>query len=208
MPPCKSNNHLRTNFRNVTPKRSTETVILMKKIILLVAVLGFLSASYGQEHADTRLSSLAKIDLGLQGVGFTYEPRLSNKLTADLSAGFGGGYSITEESIEYQLLEPALYFSVTPKYFYNLQKRIDNGKSVQHNSGNYIGIRLTYNMPLSNKTDEIRNSFLVNIHWGIQRAIGNRWTINSHIGVGYAEDIDYHFGTIYPALDFKFSYIL
>ena len=73
----------------------------MKKIILSIAILAFISASYGQERAETRLSSLAKIDLGLQGVGFTYEPRLSNKLTADLSAGFGGGYDISEQSIEY-----------------------------------------------------------------------------------------------------------
>jgi hypothetical protein len=181
----------------------------MKKIILLTCILGILYSSYGQKNKpDSELSSLAKIDLGLQGIGFTYEPRISNTLTIDLSAGFGGGYDISEESIEYKFLEPALYFSATPKYFYNLQKRINNGKTVLHNSGNYIGLRFTYNTPLDKGSDIIRNSFLTNIHWGIQRAIGAHWTINSHIGVGYAKDVDYNFGTIYPALDFKFSYIL
>jgi len=181
----------------------------MKKLILLTSILGFLHACYGQQtQPDGRLSSLAKIDLGLQGIGFTYEPRISNALTIDLSTGIGGGYDISEESLEYDLLKPAVYFSATPKYFYNLQKRRNKGKTVLHNSGNYIGLRFTYNTPLDKKSDAVRNSILTNIHWGIQRAIGGHWTINSHIGVGYAKDVDYNFGTIYPALDFKFSYIL
>ena len=128
-------------------------------------------------------------------------------MTIDLSTGIGGGYNIAEGFIEYQLLKPALYISVTPKYFYNLKKRINKGNTILYNSGNYIGARLTLNTPLDNKTNIIRNSILTNIHWGIQRVISNHWSINSHIGVGYAHDIDYDFGTIYPAIDFRFSYI-
>jgi hypothetical protein len=180
----------------------------MKKIILLTSIFSFLQSSYGQTtKSETKLSSIAKFDLGLQGIGFTYEPRISNVVTTDISAGIGGGYNIAEGSIEYQLLKPALYFSVTPKYFYNLKKRINKGKTVQFNSGNYVGARFTFNTPLYKKSDIIRNSILTNIHWGIQRAISNHWTLNSHFGIGYAHDIDYDFGTIYPAIDFKFSYI-
>ena len=180
----------------------------MKRIILLTIIIGFLTSSYGQTlKPETKLTSLAKLDLGLQGIGLTFEPRLCNTVTTDLSVGFGGGYDISEGSIGYQAVKPALYFSATPKYFYNLKKRINNGKRIQYNSGNYIGLRLKYNMPLYKKSDIIRKSILTNIHWGIQRFIGNHWTINTHIGVGYGHDIDYDFGTIYPAIDFKFSYI-
>jgi hypothetical protein len=180
----------------------------MKKIILLIPILGFLHSSFAQtKKLENKLSSIAKIDLGLQGIGFTYEPRISNGVTTDLSAGIGGGYNIAEGSIDYQLLKPALYFSATPKYFYNIKKRINQGKTVRYNSGNYVGVRFTFNTPLYKKSDIIRNSILANIHWGIQRAISNHWTINSHIGIGYAQDTDYNFGTIYPAIDFKFSYI-
>ena len=180
----------------------------MKRIFLLTSILGFIHLSYGQTpKPETKLSSLTKLDLSLQGVGLTFEPRLSNSMTTDLSLGFGGGYDISEGSIYYQVIKPALYFLATPKYFYNIKKRINKGKTAQYNSGNYIGIRLKYNMPLYKKSDIIRNSILTNIHWGIQRAISNHWTFNSHIGVGYAHDIDYGFGTIYPAFDFKFSYI-
>ena len=181
----------------------------MKRIILLNIIIGSMISSYGQTpKPETKLTTLTKLDLGLQGIGLTFEPRLSNTLTTDLSFGFGGGYNISEGSIDYQVLKPALYFSATPKQFYNLKKRINNGKTIQYNSGNYIGLRLKYNTPLYKKSDIIRNSILTNIHWGIQRAIGNKWSLNSHIGVGYAHDIDYDFGTIYPAIDFKFSYVL
>ena len=181
----------------------------MKKIILLTSILYFSHASFGQtKKPETKLSNVSKIDLGFQGIGFTYEPRINNAMTIDLSAGFGGGYNIGEGFIEYQFLKPALYFSATPKYFYNLKKRVKKGNTILHNSGNYVGARLTFNTPLHNKSDIIRNSILTNIHWGIQRAIGKKWSLNAHIGVGYAHDIDYDFGTIYPAIDFKFSYVL
>jgi hypothetical protein len=45
----------------------------------------------------------------------------------------------------------------------------------------------------------------------MQKAIGNRWTLNAHFGLGYAidaVDLNNSAGTIYPALDLKFSYIL
>lgn len=181
----------------------------MKRIILMTFLLGLMHLSFGQtSKSETKLSSLAKIDIGLQGIGFTYEPKISNKMIIDLSVGAGGGYDISEGSITYDVFKPAFYFSLTPKYFYNIQGRIKKGKNTQLNSGNYIGVRLKYVTPLDRKTDLIRNSILTNIHWGIQRAIGDHWLFNSHIGVGYAQDIDYRFGTIYPSLDFIFSYII
>ncbi len=159
--------------------------------------------------SGAKLSSLTKVDFGLQGIGFTYEPRVSNKVAIDLSAGAGGGYDIAEGYLNYkvELLKPAFYLSLTPKYFYNRNSRSLKGKNLLLNSGNFIGLRLKYVTPTDRQVDLTRNSVLTNIHWGIQRAIGNNCTFNSHIGIGYAQDIDYNFGTIYPAIDFKFSYI-
>jgi hypothetical protein len=183
----------------------------MKRIIVLTLLLRFLHSSFGQtSKSDLKLSSMTKLDLGLQGIGLTYEPGLSNKITADISAGTSGGYDIAEGSISYSIafFKPAFYFSLTPKYFYNRQTRIFKGKTTTLNSGNYIGLRLKYVTPNGRQSDFTRKSFLINAHWGIQRAPGNHWTFNFHIGAGYARDLDFGFGTIYPAIDFKFSYIL
>ena len=80
------------------------------------------------------MTTIVKADLGFQGIGITYEPRLSNSMTTDLSLGVGGGYNIAEGSLEYQLLKPALYVSATPKFFYNVKRRNKQGKNILNNS--------------------------------------------------------------------------
>jgi len=181
----------------------------MKFSFVLGLLIIYQGICYGQNKSnEIGLRTLTKLDLGLQGIAATYEPRLNRALVSELSFGFGGGYNIGESSLEYQVIKPALYFSVTPKFYYNIKKRIEAGKSTANNSGNYFGIRLKFNTPLYKRNDLIRNSFLANIHWGLQRPVDKRWTFNSHIGAGYAHDVDYGFGTIYPAIDFKFSYII
>jgi len=197
-------------YQNSAHPINFQTLPMIIRVILSAFFLGFTHLSFGQSTLpETKLSSLAKADFGLQGIGLTYEPKLSNKLTIDLSAGAGGGYDIAEGYLNYklELQKPAFYFSLTPKYFYNRNTRSLEGKSTLLNSGNYIGLRLKYVTPNDRQTDLTRNSILTNIHWGIQRAIGNNFAFNSHVGIGYAQDIDYDFGTLYPSIDFKLSYV-
>ncbi len=48
---------------------------------------------------------------------------------------------------------------------------------------------------------------LANVHWGIQRPLSDKWILNAHAGAGYAKDLGSIFGTVYPALELKFSYL-
>jgi len=181
---------------------------MIKSTAFLVLFLYHFHFSFAQDTIpDTNLSSFFKLDLGGQGIGLTYEPRLSNKMTADISAGIGGGYDISEDLVEVNYGTPAFYFSFTPKYFYNRRSRIEKGKKTLFNAGNYFGLRIKYVAASHRGLDFSNNSILANIHWGIQRPMGKHWTFSSHFGAGYGQDIDYNFGTIYPAVDFKFSYI-
>lgn len=181
---------------------------MIRLITFLTLFLGHLPLSFGQDpKSDTKLSSLINLDLGGQGIGLTYEPRLANKMTVDMSTGFGPGYDIAEGSIGINYGSPAFYVSLTPKYFHNRQRRIDKGKDNSFNAGNYVGVRLKFVAASDKKGVYYRNSMLTNLHWGMQRGMGKHWTFNFHIGAGYAQDIDYNFGTIYPAIDFKFSYV-
>ena len=79
---------------------------------------------------DSTLRSLIKLDLGIQGIGFSFEPKLSNKMTIDLSLGAGGGYDISEEGLNYEwsIRQQAIYFSIAPKLYYNRQKRSEEGE--------------------------------------------------------------------------------
>ena len=188
----------------------------MKKNILSVLFLCFFIATNAQ--TTKTVTSLVKLDMGLQGIGFSYEPRVFANFTIDLAAGIGGGYDVYAADDEipsflnnykYSFLKPAAYLSLTPKYFYNYQKRISRGKNTQLNSANYFGLRIKYAEPLSafDPYHPVTTTLLTNIHWGIQRAIGGHWLFNTQLGAGYAMGMDCDCGVIYPALDFKFAYV-
>lgn len=182
----------------------------MKFFILLIFLLGILTLSFAQVSGDNKLQNLTTLDFGFQGVGITFKPRISNKSVIDLSAGIGGGYDIAEGHLDYtfDLLHPSFYFSATPRIYYNRNKHISLGKNASYNSGNYIGLRVKYVTAGMSGDGQTRNSLLVNFHWGLQRAIGTRFALNAHVGAGYAQDLENRFGTVYPSVDFKFSYIL
>ena len=156
------------------------------------------------------LTSFTKVDLGPEGLGFTLEQRLTNRIAVDLSSGIGGGYDIGEGHFAYilNIYHPAFYFSATPKFYYKRNQSVEEAKQYNYNSGNYIGARIKYTTAGIASKDRMRNSMLVNLHWGMQRVAGLRWTINTHIGAGYAQDLNYKFGTVYPSAEIKFSYIL
>jgi len=183
----------------------------MHKIILSIFCVCALNIAKSQ---NTSARSLTKIDIGFQGLGFSYEPRLSDKLTIDFAAGAGGAYAIYENDFTYFLSKAGYYISVTPKYFYNLNNRARAGKTTALNSGNYIGFRFKYAAPFTAQTDLIdpaTNAVLINLHWGMQRAIRGRWLLNTHVGAGYAQNGEndaLRGGTFYPSLDLKFAYIL
>jgi len=183
----------------------------MKRQIFTLLLLALSFISFAQNN---KLQSLTKLNLEFQGIGLSYEPRLGNSATIDLSAGIGiGGYDIQSGGFTYVVDATNLtaFVSITPKLYYNRSKRLARGKSIDVNSGNYIGFRLKYTSRGIAENTDIRDALLFNVHWGIQRAISNRWTFNTHFGAGYgidATDLSNSEGSIYPALDVKFSYIL
>jgi len=185
-------------------KRQIFTLIFLSSCVICVA----------QKSAGNKLQPLTKLNLELQGFGFSYEPRLGNSSTIDLSAGVGtGGYDIWSDSFTYVVdpLSPTAFISITPKFYYNRNKRLEKGKTDALNSGNYFGFRLKYTSAGLGENPNIRDALLFNIHWGMQRAIAKRWTLNSHFGAGYAidaSDLNHSDGSFYPALDLKFAYIL
>ena len=184
----------------------------MRKCIFTTFLLTPSLFILGQSSDVNKLRNLVKLDLGLQGIGFTFEPRVGKNTTIDLSAGIGGGYNISTDDLTYEvdITNPALYFSVTPKFFYNRQKRIEKGKASLLNAGNYIGLRIKYTTKGLSENSEIYDALLMNVHWGLQRTLGIKWSFMTHIGAGYAmdaTDLNHANGTFYPALEFRFSYV-
>jgi len=156
------------------------------------------------------LTTLYKIELGPGGIGVSSEFKLGQRMTALLGAGAGGGYSIAEGSVEYtwSIFQPAFYFTASPRLYYNRDKRAGKDKSTKFNAGNYIGMAVKFATGNTGGDPGQRPSMLVNGHWGMQRSMGKKWVFDTHFGAGYAWDTNNRFGTIYPALELKFSYVL
>jgi hypothetical protein len=186
----------------------------MKRQIFTLTFLSICIVSFAQKNTDNKLQPLTKLNLELQGFGVSFEPRLGNAATIDLAGGIGtGGYDIWLDSFTYIVdpLSPTAFISITPKFYYNRNKRLEKGKSGALNSGNYFGLRLKYTSASLAENTNVRDALLFNVHWGMQRAIAKRWTLNTHFGVGYAidaTDLNHSDGALYPALDLKFSYLL
>jgi hypothetical protein len=182
----------------------------MKRITLSICLLLVVNSIIAQKKLpDNSIQTLSKLELGFQGIGYGYETALGKNTSIDFSAGLGGGYEIYNTEIAYgwSLFEPSLYFSVTPKLYYNRQRRLEKGRSIAFNSGNYFGIRLRVTSPSINPDYGTRFSSLMNMHWGLQRPVGSKWLFNTHIGLGVARDLTFKYQLIYPAFDLKFSYL-
>ena len=97
----------------------------MKLIFTLACVLSSSFLLAQKTISGPLLQSLVKLDLGMRGVGFSYEPTLGNKIAIDLSAGLGGGYYVADNYFEYRwiLLDPAFFLVVNPRWYYNRAKR-------------------------------------------------------------------------------------
>ena len=172
-----------------------------------------------KNQGHNRIQNLSKLEIGFQGIGYGYETGLGNNLAIDFSGGLGGGYYVYENEVSHgwNLFQPALYFSVNPKLYYNRKRRFEKGHNTNFNSGNYFGLMMRFTTPAlfpSNSTgdlvtfaDSLRYSYLFNFHWGLQRPIGSKWLFNVHVGLGVARDLEFSYQSIYPALDLKFCYL-
>ena len=146
---------------------------------------------------------------------------LRNKWSVNLSTGLGGGYSIEKNSFSngfnstFILNEPVAYFRSEFKYTYNRDKRRTKSKTVLNNAGNYLAFQTKYTTGRVfgssewNRVNNPLNRTLLNeVHWGIQRPLGERFLYNLHLGLGFAADFDYENSQFYPAAGLQFAYVI
>jgi hypothetical protein len=132
--------------------------------------------------------SVYGIQTGFLGIWVHNESKLSNTLALRSELGFDtgiwGGIFYDETGF---LLAPVL--TLEPRLYYNLNKRVDKSRRIEGNSGNFISVKTSYHpdwFVISNY-DDIRVISDISIipTWGIRRTIGNHFTYETGIGIGY-----------------------
>lgn len=195
----------------------------MKTISIALVLLAVNLSLFAQsaETDEEPLRRLFKMELGGPGLGLAYELPVANRWSVDVSMGLGGGYHIVNSfnSYKFQYLwvlnDPVIYLKSEVKYHYNRPKRLRRGKSLRNNASNYVAFQTKYttervfgSTAFDQLRDPLNNTLLNEIHWGLQRPLGQRFLFNFHLGLGYAYDYDFGNGGLYPGLGLKFSYIL
>lgn len=189
----------------------TESINLHRKKMKKLITITFLTLTtflFAQNRND-ELVNYGRLNLGLHGLDLSYELSITEKFVWENSLGVGMGSNVYGSSVEYifDLIRPTPYLKSELKYIYNFKKRLSKGKSILHNSGNYIGLQTKYSFGNSNES-LLNQTMLTEIHWGIQRPLGKKIIFGIHIGLGYIKDFDTKDEDISPTFGLRFGYKL
>jgi hypothetical protein len=158
----------------------------MKKNILTLIFCGLTIVAKSQ-NASVEKSTYG-IQTGILGIWAHNERKLSNQIALRSEIGFDTGiFGGTFYDRTGYVLEPVI--TVEPRWYYNLNKRVKKNRRVDGNSGNFISLKTSYHpdwFVISNY-DYVRIVSDISIvpTWGIRRNIGNHFTYETGIGIGY-----------------------
>ena len=117
--------------------------------------------------------------------GLEYEYGLTKSSTLDLRAGSGFAYrkGTFEEGFGVYPI-----FNVQYRHYYNLKKRLEKGKNISNNSGNYIALSGTVQAgkPIIGDLEYNEGYFgVIGPVWGLQRYYGAGFKLDLNLGGGY-----------------------
>jgi len=174
----------------------------MKRILLAAAISSLFTFNTSAQETEQPKASVVKSVSGLQigplGGWIYHEFKLTNAIALRAEAGLNAGiwFGSQYEDIGY-VFTPVI--SVEPRWYYNLNKRVEKGRDIKGNSGNFISLKASF-MPdwfLLNNDDlkwngmamaepETHNQISIIPTWGIRRTLGKHFDYEAGFGLGYA----------------------
>ncbi|WP_090754927.1 hypothetical protein [Nonlabens sp. Hel1_33_55] len=96
------------------------------------------------------------------------------------------------------------FIDLQARYYTNFKRRLELGKSIKYNSGNFIGIKTTqYFSDFGNLNSNEAN--LTGFIYGLQRTYGDHWHLNFEAGIFYGKnEFDQEF--VLPLPTFQIGY--
>jgi len=161
----------------------------MKKTIYII-VLALIGISQSTQ-AQKGLTENFNAKIGVIGGWLAYEKPLSDSFLLDIELGYIGGI-LNSEFIFTSTIE------LEPRYYYNLNKRIQKNKNTKHNSANYLALQLSYIPDILTATTKknskinVLKTFSAIPTFGLRRNITGNLNFDFEIGIGYlwAKDFD------------------
>ena len=168
----------------------------MRKSLLLFAAIFVFTTLNAQR--PTIEKNLYGIQLGIIDLSAYNEYRLTSTLAlkCELSfeSGIWSGSWYTEAGF---VIFPTI--SLEPKFYYNLDRRVDKGRNIKNNSANYLSLRIKYAPDLfaiSNQDNVyILNQIQFIPTYGIRRNFAKQFNYEISFGYGYGTTIGYNYNT-------------
>lgn len=156
------------------------------KMIITLSICLFTIFTQAQDASVEK--STYGIQTGILGIWAHREVKLSNEIALraelGLDAGIWGGSFYPKTGY---LMTPVL--TIEPRWYYNLEKRQSKSKNISGNSGNFLTIQTSYHpnwFTISNYDNvKIVNQVSIIPTWGIKRNVGQHFTYETGIGLGY-----------------------
>lgn len=157
----------------------------IKNTFLFFILLAYSYLSFSQQATVEK--SIFSVQTGFLGVWINHEARLAPKFALRSEIGLEAGYAGGSFQNDVFFLAPIL--KLEPRYYYNLQKRSDKGKSIAKNSGNFFAINTLYTpdwFVISSESNlDVVETLSIIPKWGIRRVVGEHFTYEVGIGIGY-----------------------
>ncbi|MDZ4148260.1 MAG: hypothetical protein U1C58_08255 [Flavobacteriaceae bacterium] len=156
-----------------------------KNTFLSIALFSLSYLSFSQQATVEK--SIFGAQTGFLGVWINHEARLSPKFALRSEIGLEAGYAGGSFQNDIFFFAPTL--KLEPRYYYNLQKRSDKGKNIAKNSGNFLAINTVYTpdwFVISSESNlRVVETLSIIPKWGIRRVVGEHFTYEAGIGIGY-----------------------
>jgi hypothetical protein len=153
--------------------------------LLLSSLFLLLSFSPTMAQSDGSLQPASLWKAGLLGPNIEYETALSSNISLRAEAGlsFSAGYG--GHAIGW-IFDFGLYAQISPRYFYNMDKRVAAGKNIDNFAGNYFSFTAMgiFDKAFGDESDT--NYYILGPTWGIQRNLNKTWYFDIEVGPGIA----------------------
>lgn len=157
------------------------------KSIPWILIFFLITLSAKSQNASVEKSTYG-IQTGILGIWVHNESKLSNQIALRSEIGLDtriwGGSFYDRTGF---LLTPVI--TLEPRWYYNLNKRVKKDRRIDGNSGNFVSLKTSYHpdwFVISNYDNtRIASDISIIPTWGIRRNIGNHFTYEAGIGIGY-----------------------
>lgn len=173
----------------------------MKKNLWAVALIISCAANvFAQNDQNAGNNSVEKSIMGIQigetGLVFNYEFKLANQITLRTEAGYTLAFSTGDDNFwtgedEKGSTAALPTFTVEPRWYYNLGRRVRKGKEITRNRANYFSVLVNYSggwgaIKFDNRIDDVPDITTIAPMWGLRRTLGKHFNYEVGAGIGYS----------------------